>query len=60
MKLTDPKTLYRLEWSPDGKVVKEVYFSEGKPISMVRWKMNQLRQSTHKAGILIPVPVQQK
>jgi hypothetical protein len=53
---SDP-SLYRLEWSPDGTTVKEVIFPNGKPIHLIRWKMKEMRRTSHKTGQLITVRV---
>lgn len=58
MRAPKPNQLYVLEWYPDGVTLKEtIRKDDPMPRSVMRWKMKELRRTTHKTGSLVPKPI---
>jgi len=44
--------MYNLAWIVDGKVKETILYNS--PYAVCKWKANQLKNTTHKVGLLQP------
>lgn len=50
-----PNPLYVIEYYQGKSLVETIGQDDPMPRSVMRWKQKELRRTTHKTGILIPV-----